>query len=551
MNTKEAGLRWLGRLGLVALVGAILGGMLLPVYSDEIGWRLQERAGLDGVDKMYDALCGPGTALAPPFWMMPVRWYSAVFNSGFAEPFYVRVSGVLYALVGVAILAGIVRRAAGDEHLRRPVAMVAAGLGSLGVMPLLWVWSRPEQPIVLALLGAVLLSSAGWSAARARSSPGLGIVARPLVIVALGVVALSYHFKAVFLLPALLACIVACPRGKGSFGAKAASATLLVGLSAWAARYWLARLACSNPLIAANMAVENLGATLLAARTPAAIFDVIGKLLHHLDIFAYVGLAAPRPDPMSDWLPADRIGGAGTSLWYAALTLLWLAALSIAAVGLVKRLVDAARERRVDEQALVALGLLASALGWIALQQVINVYEAIFVVPLLLTVLVLGLGLLEPHAARGMERALRSFAVIVSAAGIGSVAAIAAIYGPALVSARFERGYLLQQPSSVSLVGYRQTKATILAAGQACGITPGPGTNRLLIDDVTYFAYMRTRLPDHVIMPGSKMPSPDHPTYMKAMHSSGAVLSCRRLPADLRDRAIRTGDYCCVPPIGS
>ena len=32
---------------------SLLLGLLVPVYSDEVGWRLQERAGLDGVDKLY------------------------------------------------------------------------------------------------------------------------------------------------------------------------------------------------------------------------------------------------------------------------------------------------------------------------------------------------------------------------------------------------------------------------------------------------------------------------------------------------------------------
>ena len=92
------------RKALFALLGAaILCGMFLPVYTDEVGWRFQERAGIDGVDKMFAETCGANTLARPPFFMMPVRAYSAFFNTAFADPFFVRVSGVLYALAWCAM----------------------------------------------------------------------------------------------------------------------------------------------------------------------------------------------------------------------------------------------------------------------------------------------------------------------------------------------------------------------------------------------------------------------------------------------------------------
>lgn len=56
---------------LIVFVASLLGGMMLPVYTDEIGWRLQERAALDGVDKLYSDICGPNTLAVPPSFMWP------------------------------------------------------------------------------------------------------------------------------------------------------------------------------------------------------------------------------------------------------------------------------------------------------------------------------------------------------------------------------------------------------------------------------------------------------------------------------------------------
>ena len=92
---------WLGALRgavVAVLVLAILAGLFLPIYTDEIGWRFQERAGFDGVDKMFSELCGPNTLARPAFFMWPARLYSALFNSLFPAPIWVRLSGILYAL---------------------------------------------------------------------------------------------------------------------------------------------------------------------------------------------------------------------------------------------------------------------------------------------------------------------------------------------------------------------------------------------------------------------------------------------------------------------
>ena len=256
------------RKALLALFGAaILAGIFLPVYTDEVGWRLQERAGIDGVDKMFAEACGPNTLARPPFFMMPVRHYSAFFNTMFADPLFVRVSGVLYALAWFAMVLLLVRRIAGDARDRGLLATVGVGLMTLGTMPLLLVWSRPEQPIVLTATAALLVAWSDWRDPARTNTAGIAW-GRSAAILALGVIALSYHVKGIFLLPLFLACLFLASRGRAAHAPRLLAGALLAAATAVAARYWTQRLQCpDDPILWAEYARNNVGTALTGVRT--------------------------------------------------------------------------------------------------------------------------------------------------------------------------------------------------------------------------------------------------------------------------------------------
>ena len=93
-------------MSIAGLVAGILVASFIPVYTDEIGWRFQERAAFDGVDKLFSDICGANTLAAPPFFMWPARYFSSILNGMFADPAWVRVSGIIYAL-GIACLLAL------------------------------------------------------------------------------------------------------------------------------------------------------------------------------------------------------------------------------------------------------------------------------------------------------------------------------------------------------------------------------------------------------------------------------------------------------------
>lgn len=538
---------WLRNGALAMFVAALIGGILLPVYSDEVGWRLHERAALDGVDKMFTLLCGPNTVAAPPFWMMPARYYSAVFNSLFPDPFYVRVSGILYALVWLGMLLVLIRRVTESVGSRTWLAALSAGFLSLGTLPLLLVWSRPEQPIVLAFTGAVLLASRDWR----QSGPdtaGRAAWSRSVVIVLLAAIAMSYHVKALITVPLFLVCLFLASRGRAAHLPRAAAALVLTALAAWATYYWAHRLQCPESAVArAEFSRFNNGAAMVHASGLSQVIGVLRKAAGNVSLLHYLGLAAPREEPMSLWLTPYRIGAAASFTWYRVMIGLWLAGLAVAGGCLAAAIQRCWRERRLDGRILLSLALLATILAWSASQGVRNDYEASFVVPMMVMAMVLALATCRPE--QRLAAGIRVVTVLVALSGMASVVLVATLYGPPLVEAAHERGYVSAQRHSISAFGYAESRRDILKAAGKCGIVDPAARHALVLDDVTYFAFMQSRMPEHAAGLLTQWSSTNDPIgYLRRIKSDGVVVSCRFLSGDLRTRAKSEGQFCCLAP---
>lgn len=534
---------------------AVIAGMLLPLYTDEVGWRLHERAGFDGVDKMFTRICGPNTIAVPPFWMMPVRYYSYLFNGLFADPFYVRVSGVLYALGWTALLLMLIRRIADDPVHRAVLAVLAIGLMSQGVMPLLLVWSRPEQPIILGLTAAMVLGLRRTESATPASMAWL----RALAVAALALIALSYHIKAVFVMPIMLACLFFTARGPQALAPRIVAAGIIVIATVWGARYWVHRLDCPADAAAhAFIAQQNAGVELANAQGIDQILAFAAKALGNVDLFTYLGMPVPRPSMMSSWLLDGRIDAGNAFGWFLATLGLWLLVLILAAACLFLAARQSWRERRLDPRPLFAGLLVAAALGWSATQAFRNVYEASFVVPMVVLAVVLAITPLCRDPL--LFRRARLASVVVGGLGMASMVAVAVLFGPGLLRVAGQSGYVERQDFSVSPFGYSRIEPDILAAAKACSI-PIDG-NAILIDDVTYFALMRSHMPEHrqglfekkqYGEPPRTMFAPrqrDPIAYLRSIGSDGAVLSCDGFPPEYQSRVQRRGRFCCMGPPG-
>ena len=539
MNTS----RW-GRAALiiapVAFCLAIISGLFVPIYSDEIGWRLQERAGLDGVDKMFSVLCGPTSVIRPPFWMMPARYYSAFWNVEFASPFYTRVSGLIYALIWGVLLALTIRRIAPDRARARILLTLAFATLAIGLMPWLLVWSRPEQPILICLTAAIFVSAQDWGKPIQVGRLRAWLFAT--VIMILGAVAVSYHLKAFFLTPVFIACIAMSSKGRETLIPRLVGIAAVLVMMVQGAQYWIARLRC--PSQQAFLSSQNIGSELVAARSMHEAASIVLRMLLNINPFPYIARTVPRPNPMSAWLVELQISIASTMIWWTAITFLWCLVCLFAANSFVRQ-AKMIKSDGLDPRVVIVGALLIGMVGWIATQVAANDYEAALVVPMILLCAMLALSC--SAAAPKIIDNVQGLAIGASCAALISMVFVGSVFGSSLAAASHQRGYLALQPHSIGVFGYESVRGRIISLARQCGIVQGQSRN-LVIDDVTYYTFMTNPMPDHAGGFGhSQFPDLSF-DYLRARRSQGVIATCSKLPAGLQSMARREGDLCCLAP---
>lgn len=536
--------RLLSLLATFGFIGVLAAGILIPLYTDEIGWRFQERAWIDGIDKSYNDLCGPNSLARVPRIMLPVRWFSAVANQGFASPLSIRIEGLVCAFAWATMLWLLTARLQDDRVRRdRLRALIFAVLG-LGTLPFLMVLSRPEQPIILTSMMMILIVFARFPRLGEQLSAWLKVTA----IVVLAGIAASYHMKGVAYAPVALVCLAYCGKGRATLAPRVVAAGALALVMGVAASYWAGRFEClGSTKMAAMLAGENV-ASLVAANVQA--HDLVIQLMQNANPLNYVWLAAPDVE-LSSWLPDHLFPRPVTLAIVGALTLLWGATILFAIAQLVFFLVREGVRGLSEPRALLALGIFASVVVWGASQINRNAYEAAAVLPMLIVFSVLCLTLPggQPMWLHRSLIWLVRFAVPVAL--ISEVILLGLATGPLIAAARTP-GYLPAQRFSVSLADYSAVRGDIRAAMAQAGIPDDRIRRGILVDDVTYLALQRHLLPFHrlgvleVWNAGIDNPA----QYLIDRHSEGVVASCANLPIDFETIASRSGGICAISRAG-
>lgn len=523
------------------LVLSILFGSLLPIYTDELIWKYQRRAAIDGVDLIYNDSCGLNTLARPPWFIMPLRYFSAVTNEVLATPILVRATGVACALVWAILFWQLIRQAETDVDRRHRIGALTFALLGLGVLPLLGVMSRPEQPLILATLLIVLIGLARWPSFGAASAAWL----KTLLIVALAIVAQSYHMKGVPYTLVAITVLAVGVSGKGALLPRLLGIGLLLGSSLAAASYWIDRFKCpDDPVLAAMFARENIFSGYLHLHGPVESFRQLARGTNPL---AYVDLAAPAELPMSFWLPGGRVSNAVHTAFSVVLRLSWLVALALAFVGLLRFAVQQRWSAFRDPRFAIAIALAIVVAAWGAVQLNRNVYEASHILPAMAMFIVLCLSLPSgPHDRLSACTRILGFAVVPIA--LVSQITVAFAYFKPLKNAASAPGYILNQPNSISLTGYGQIKKDIAAAMTASGMPTDRRLNRVLIDDLTYMALQDTYRPLHELgifgMWNGSIKDPV--AYLISRNSDGIVIGCHHLPQAIRDASAQSGQICAV-----
>jgi hypothetical protein len=526
-----------------------------PLYTDEIGWKLiQSHFVDDGFHSRTATLapgCGPDLMTTPAL-LVPVRYLDSFLSSFLSTPRAIRDYGVLLFLIWLAVAWALLRRLFAPVANPRVVLGAIVGVATLGVMPLLLVLSRPEQVLLIGITVFLILACVEQPQSQLSLSSTHRDFARALAMTAGGAILTSCHPRAFLALPiAVLACFRVVERRILALGAAASIAAFAIV----AFGDFNTRLACPGDEAVRTM--FNAESITLAASNHALqpyTSHLIEMLRDYPGRFLYLVQFDFLNNYTSNMFPAYRypLIGEAISLFLSEFVLLLVLAgitsFALAAIGCVRR--------REGMLALCAVGsswliVLASIIA----RTTRNNYEAELMEPLLILTSVLSLWIGRGDLKRTLGEARVVFLVRAFFAGlivlsIASQIAFVVGYQPLSAGAWGQPGYIPNQLHSASIADYSALSNTISRAAARCGIRPSDNLKYLVLDEVTYFPFRRSKVPQ-------LMTNIDPREWGKGISdlkgllankgSDGAVAGCHWLPAGLRSAALRTGEFCCIP----
>ncbi|EJM53438.1 hypothetical protein [Pseudomonas sp. GM48] len=529
----------------MALVCALLSGVFLPIYSDEIMNKFNTARFFLESGQMLSFFPQCTTTVGHD-----VAWVfypAAILISSvyaYLEPLGIRVSGVVLALTWFALLAYWCHRQSVEGWVGRFTLLTA--FAALGVMPYLWVLSRPEQFMLLPIL--LFCMSALY--APTQRSKGQQLIIMGVLGLLLSIFFYA-HPKSLFFTPFFLAATWIATRDFKLM----IRAGLLLYVLVLSARVLLdaSLLAgCQDaPAVQSMLAANSLMPGALLS-DPLAFFGTAWQNISQFPQRMLLHLTF-SPTFQSGWLP-PLTESSGLLLWlnplihYTLLSLVvcsHLLAIGLAVIFLVLR--------RISVALFLAALLAAGDLINIALYNLQNFYSGIQYIPLSIVIAALLFQCL-PAVRLWFPARVAGRLILSSVAGLSMVSLFTLFYliTPNLLrNADYATASIPGQPLSIPVLGVQAHLDSIRELGQSCHI-PVDLAEHVVVDHMTYFAYLKDRSPMHVLyisefgygrdlLNGKLLP------FLKERNSPGLITRCEWVPSEFRD-AQRQNDrgYCCV-----
>lgn len=496
-----------------------------PVYGDEIFWKLMiARLETDHGKLVYlFAQCSEGQWIDAPLTWYPAMLIHSWLYEDASHPWRLRVHGWFFFLVLLALWTCLLKRRAGLGVTDAFLA-VSAFL-SVGVLPFLLVYARPEQPLLLLITLSLLVTL--YKAPANRLSWPIGfLVALSFALVATLLAAI--HPKGMFLFPALL---VLAWRQLKSWPLL----LLLVLILGWTAydtsQVWQLRTTCPEfPGLMAVLRGLTLQPGVLLSNPLTFIQQGWSNVL---DFGVYVRSLQFQDKYFVDWLPAGQSGVISSQARSIANLLLWTPLLVAVLVIALNWLFDRRPRGRVDH--LLWFSILLSLASIAVLQTQKNFYEVSIVWPLVLLLTIFSFGRPVSQLNRGGVR------IIIA------VLMLAALLSGILREERFGefvsdwRQVRLQQVEMID----HQNQGLRDFARKECGIEDN--AQRLVLDKDTYQAFWKHEQPIFLDYASGWWAAESHvrDTFRKR-RVQGLVGLCTNIPESDLSRAIEFGSYCCM-----
>ncbi len=541
---------------IACLAAALAVGMYTPLYTDEVGSKVQlSRVFAEG-GRMVWLLpqCKSAFVQGVPFtWYPGAALYALLL--GHAGLFGIKLAGVGAAVLWLAVGYALLSPFGGDRATRAARFGVFVAAHGFGVAPLLLVMSRAEGVLLSCLAIYTALAVRGAFESRRSTAGRAGIVAAFVLVTS---VFYFSHSKALLYTPfVLLAAALTFPRKRPLWLAVPLLFAVTIAGQTFAQASRTSQ--CPEaPRVDGAFAAIALKPS-LARADPArfvrtGVTNVLGR---GVDVAEGMAFVSEYP---AGWLPAvdERdarapVVRAANRVAYSSLYALELAAVAFA---LVAPLI--ARRGRDRRAALLGGAMLVCLVGHVFFMSHWAFYNSPFPLGQLALLATMGASVVVPWA-----RARFSLPVAAVWAGRAAVAAfvlastlnLAALLtrlAPTVVRAASREGTALPgQAASVPPLHYARERVKIRAHAARCGIR-GDGATHLVVDDATFYAFDDLTRPLHLIyvsdatMWGLDMPGAKNVAFLRSMSTPGIISRCTFFPTALAARALRSDDYCCV-----
>lgn len=522
----------------------LISGIFLPIYSDELvaKWSIARFFLEDGkiVSLLPQCTTTTGRYVSAAFYPAGIL-ISAVYAN--LQPLGVRIAGITLSIFWFLLL--------GYWYLKQPISRLASfniftafvALASLGVMPYLWILSRAEQIIILPVLifcfYAVVLNDKKTTV----SQYSLGFL-----FLILASCFYYIHPKSLFYSPFILVSIwLATETFKKGIRYVLIAFVCVLIFSSYQDSTTLA--ACQDApyvqqMLAANTLLPKLLFTSPVEFGLAAFNNILGfpeKLMRHL-IF--------NASSQSGWIPpityvSNYLGYINDAVAYLLLALVvgsHLISLIVFGVQLVRS--------RINRSLLLATLLALAGVANVMFYNIWNFYTGAQFIPLSLTIVMLLLHSFGEVRYSGKILCWVYYPLLVIS--IASMIALLSLVTPEIIrNSSSDTASIPGQPLSLPVFSVAKHVASIKALGESCGIPTEHATN-VVVDHMTYFAYLQNKNPIHVLYIsefgyGGDLGHGRLLPFLKKLESPGIITRCEWMPTEFRYAQKRNDmDYCCV-----
>ena len=546
-----SGEKWLDVLSwlvIFTLGVSLLLGMFLPLYTDELATKIMQSRFFAEHGRLLTLFpqCESGFISDTPYsWYPAAVIYSFIYSQ--LEPLGIRIAGVVTSLMSLVVLFYWISSKALISKDKILLCATVAAIFGLGVFPFVLVLARAEQWLVLLIVTYCLFPIISKRLLQHKNK--LVEIASFIIFCILTSFFFYTHTKSIFFFPMIFISALY------SFGSKH---KLLFGLSLMftvvcaiqTVQYARAAIRCDDaPILSKLLASQTIDMSKLTVSPLLVINDAINNLVsapqqitRHL-VF--------QSEYQSGWLPPEKtesFSDVVAIVNVVVVTILqgviWLALLTPLIL-----IFSGMQWANVGKEKLLVCSIWIALVGHLAIYKVWNFYGGALVIPISVALLVISCAEIFQLSIR--TRIGKSILLIVFVTSLLSFSLRFFNVMPDLIAiAHSSTNSLPGQPLSVSAFNFENTRARVRLLANECGLQ-GDGSKKLVVDDMTYFAFDDLQQPLHLVYLyeggfGADIGGDKLQKFLTKMGSDGIVAQCTYFPHLYLGHAIRDDNICCI-----